>query len=311
MCRLVEHRAQQGVATFGHPALVVDLAGLVALWRQADMCADRPGMDEALRLIDRRTVSQRYHCADPWGGHQPPAHQVGTDHVEQHLVQHGELLAHDPADAEQRLDNHGQPRKARDEFADPRLVSTATDDAYFQTEIAQRAAVVSSIRCSWATSVFTCTGLNRPTRIICAIPRASLRSVLLICCAVSKAAMCRVSTQITGSSAATNALTSHCDSGPASIPIRPKDTSSEVRTAMISAGSVCTFCSKITLPASSTTHTDVVFTDTSRPAKWTILSLLPRGSRPPDLNPLLSEKGDAHSSAMRAAAAAIHHLWAG
>jgi hypothetical protein len=30
---------------------------------------------------------------------------------------------------------------------------------------------------------------------------------------------------------------------------------------MISAGSVDTFCSKITLPASSTTHTDVAFTD--------------------------------------------------
>src|SRR6266699_1671582 len=80
------------------------------------------------------------------------------------------------------------------------------------------------MRCCWATSVFTCTGLNRPTRIICAIPRASLRSVLLICCAVSKAFMCRVSTQITGRSAAVNAFTSHCDSGPASIPIRPKGT---------------------------------------------------------------------------------------
>jgi len=46
-----------------------------------------------------------------------------------------------------------------------------------------------------------------------------------------------------------------------------------------------------------------------------ILSLLPRGTRSPDLNPLLSEKGDAHSSSMRAAPAAIHHLldcqWAG
>ena len=41
---LVEHRAQQGVATFGHPAIIVDLAGLVALRRQADMRADRPGM---------------------------------------------------------------------------------------------------------------------------------------------------------------------------------------------------------------------------------------------------------------------------
>jgi hypothetical protein len=62
-------------------------------------------------------------------------------------------------------------------------------------------------------------------------------------------------------------LTSHCDSGPASIPIRPKLTPSEVRMAMISTGSVGTFCSKITLPASSTTHTDVAFTDTSKPAK--------------------------------------------
>src|SRR5262249_32702984 len=83
------------------------------------------------------------------------------------------------------------------------------------------------MRCSWATSVFTCTGLNRPTRIICAIPRASLRSVLLICCAFSKAFICRVSTHITGRSAPVNALTSHCDSGPASIPIRPKLTPSE------------------------------------------------------------------------------------
>src|SRR6516165_10679399 len=152
----------------------------------------------------------------------------------------------------------------------------------------------SSIRCSWATRVFTCTGLNRPTRIICAIPRASLRSVLLICCAVSKAFMCRVSTQITGSSAVINPLTSHCDSGPASIPIRPKDTPSEVRTAMISAGSVGIFRSKTTLPASSITHTDVAFTDTSRPAKWTILSLLPRGSRSADLkSTIVRERGRA------------------
>src|SRR5580698_972085 len=50
------------------------------------------------------------------------------------------------------------------------------------------------------------------------IPRASLRSVLLIC-AFSTACMCRVSTQTTGSSASARALNSHCDSGPASNPI--------------------------------------------------------------------------------------------
>ena len=44
-------------------------------------------------------------------------------------MQDGELLAHDPADVEQRLGDRRQPRKARDEVADPRLVSRATDDA--------------------------------------------------------------------------------------------------------------------------------------------------------------------------------------
>src|SRR6516164_5986194 len=46
------------------------------------------------------------------------------------------------------------------------------------------------------------------------MPRASLRSVLLIC-AFSTARMCRVSTQITGKLASASALNSHCDSGPA------------------------------------------------------------------------------------------------
>src|SRR3977135_3800307 len=50
------------------------------------------------------------------------------------------------------------------------------------------------------------------------MPRASLRSVLLIC-AFNTACMCRVSTQITGNPASARALNSHCASGPASNPI--------------------------------------------------------------------------------------------
>ena len=57
--------------------------------------------------------------------------------------------------------------------------------------------------------------------IICTMPRASLRSVLLIC-AFNAARMCRVSTQITGKPASARALNSHCDSGPASNPTRLK-----------------------------------------------------------------------------------------
>src|SRR5437016_5999705 len=65
---------------------------------------------------------------------------------------------------------------------------------------------------------------------------------------------------------------------------------------MISDGSVGTFCSKITLPASSTTHTDVSLTDTSRPTKCAISSLLPRCSRSPGLDPFIVTEGDARSA---------------
>src|SRR5262249_20814390 len=94
--------------------------------------------------------------------------------------------------------------------------------------------------------------------------RASLRSLLLIC-ADSAAFICRVSTQITGKHASANALYSHCDNGPASRPMRSMASASSVRTARISAGLVATLTSRITLPALSTIHTLVSFTETSNP----------------------------------------------
>ena len=51
---------------------------------------------------------------------------------------------------------------------------------------------------------------GKPTRIICAMPRASLRSVVDL--AVSTACMCRVDTDH-GKSASARARNSHCDSG--------------------------------------------------------------------------------------------------
>src|SRR6516165_5020731 len=73
------------------------------------------------------------------------------------------------------------------------------------------------MRSFWLRNLLTCTGRSSPTRIICAMPRASLRSVLLIC-AFSTARMCRVSTQITGKPASAKALYSHCDSWPSFKP---------------------------------------------------------------------------------------------
>ncbi len=71
----------------------------------------------------------------------------------------------------------------------------------------------------WLASVLTCTGWNKPTRIICAIPRASLRSLLLTC-ALRNAFACRVSMQIAETPASANPLNSPCDRGPASRPTR-------------------------------------------------------------------------------------------
>src|SRR5687768_13721286 len=70
----------------------------------------------------------------------------------------------------------------------PRLVSDRADDPDLETEVAQCAAHVALDVHPLALDELAagqqhpcCTGLNRPTCIICAIPRASLRSDLLIC----------------------------------------------------------------------------------------------------------------------------------
>jgi hypothetical protein len=104
-------------------------------------------------------------------------------------------------------------------------VTGSSLNAVFHADHFRRRAVSSAEACGSSTAsvapicVFTCTGLDRPTRIIWAIPRASLRSLLLICCAFKSAIMCRVSTQTTGGPAAVRPLTSHCYRVPALIPI--------------------------------------------------------------------------------------------
>src|SRR5438067_42947 len=65
---------------------------------------------------------------------------------------------------------------------------------------------------------------------------------------------------------------------------------------MIASGSVGTFCSRITVPASSTSHTDVSLTATSRPTKCVIYRSFLDARGRADLDPLIVAEGDAHSS---------------
>src|SRR5262245_13112158 len=110
-------------------------------------------------------------------------------------MQDADLLANDPPDNEQRFHQHGQIGKPLDKLPDMRLELHRPNHADLETEVAQAGAQlvsmamafdcsslrwVSSTRSFWLRNVFTCTGRYSPARIICAMPRASLRSVLLI-----------------------------------------------------------------------------------------------------------------------------------
>ena len=100
------------------------------------------------------------------------------------------------------------------------------------------------------------------------MPRASLRSVLLIC-AFSTAGMCRVSTQ-----------TTNCFGESAKQPLRqwpslqsnPLEVVDGVRQHRQQSFRLArTFTSRTILPVSSTMQTLISLTDTSSPAKWSML----------------------------------------
>ncbi|MBC9033939.1 hypothetical protein IAG41_16235 [Sphingomonas sp. JC676] len=106
------------------------------------MAAHRPRMDEALRLIDGRTVGESDDGPDARSRHQPPTDGIVTDDIEQHLVQPGELLPHDAPDGQQWLDNDGQSRQPLDQLTDTRLEPGIANHADLQAEVAQRAAQI-------------------------------------------------------------------------------------------------------------------------------------------------------------------------
>src|SRR5215472_1889706 len=148
-------------------------------------------------------------------------------------MQDADLFTKHPPNNEQRLDQYGQLGEVIDELFDPRVKLDRPDHAHLETEVAQGGAQVvlngDGFRLQQpavgqqhpqflAAQRLYMDGTIKP---ICAMPRASLRSVLLTC-AFNAARICRVSTQITGKPASARVLNSHCDSGPASNPIRLK-----------------------------------------------------------------------------------------
>ena len=80
------------------------------------MRADRSGVNKTVWLIDRSAVCKRDHGTDTGRRHEPSAHRIMPDGIEQHLVERCELLAHHAPDCQQRLDDGRQLRKAFDQM---------------------------------------------------------------------------------------------------------------------------------------------------------------------------------------------------
>jgi hypothetical protein len=98
-----------------------------------------------------------------------------------------------------------------------------------------------------------------------AMPRASFLSVLTTI-AESAAFTCRVSSDTASKPAAVSPTCSHCESGPASSPIRVTATPNWRKNPTSASGSLATLASRTTRPAASTTHTLLRSSDTSIPA---------------------------------------------
>ncbi len=77
---------------------------------------------------------------------------------------------------------------------------------------------------------------------------------------------CRVSSSTTSKPAALNPACSHCDSGPASRPIRVGTCSRARKNRTRTSGSLATLVSRTIRPLASTTHTLLCSNDTSIPA---------------------------------------------
>src|SRR3954452_10896596 len=115
--------------------------------------------------------------------------------------------------------------------------------------------------------LFTCTARNQPVRTICAIARASFRSVLFGMAPIAALAR-RVSRHTAGRPAAVSPSYSQAASEHASSPTRSGASPRPWRNATSASGSLGTRASRTIRPSSSTTHTVASSRDTSSPAKY-------------------------------------------
>src|SRR5215470_2863361 len=174
----------------------VHIAGLVAPRRRTEIGRDGGRSLEARRIFDRGGIGQRNQRADAGDRRQSSHVVVGTGSLAHQTVEHGELLPRHQQHDQHRLDDRGEHGVLYDPLSyhrvEPSALSLAQDDAECLENprmqfvsltfcVTSCARATSMARVAWVSMLLTAISRYQPTRTICAIPWASLASVLLIC----------------------------------------------------------------------------------------------------------------------------------
>ncbi len=107
-CRLEEVRAQQAVAATGDVACHVDVAGLVAPGREAEIRTDRRRMLESCWIVDHGGIGQSDDNADAGHGHQTTRHGIGFGACADLPIEHSDLFTERLPSSEQGFDDRHQ-----------------------------------------------------------------------------------------------------------------------------------------------------------------------------------------------------------
>ena len=101
---LKEVRTDKAVPALRDAPVLIDLAGLVAARREAEVRSDAARIGELGRVVDRRDKCESCQHADAWDGHQPPANSVPTRARHQLAIKVTDLLLEATVDGQQGAD---------------------------------------------------------------------------------------------------------------------------------------------------------------------------------------------------------------
>ena len=198
---LDEGFAYRPVASLGNRSVAVDFAGSVFARREAEMRTEIAGVRKTRRIVDAGGVGQRDNGADARDREEAPAYRARSHGFEHHPMQHTSHCCRSTTRAASMgltmASSRGCSASSSSTLAAnaatvtaPSLRPKALSVPRILLSIATRFSssvrrLLSKRRSSWLSVDLTWTVVNHPTRMACAMARASLRSVLTAIAAVA------------------------------------------------------------------------------------------------------------------------------